>query len=232
SGSIVKTGSGTLTLSGSNTYQGSTTVSAGTLSLASNNAISNSNAMNVASGANLDIGGTTQTIGTLSGSGNINLGSGSGALTVSQRTFSGYSGIIGGTGSFTKSGPGVLRLNAGNTYSGSTTIAGGEIIIGISDALPTTSAISFTGASTRLLMLEQNISQAFTSLTSSSGLSGISIFGYGTNSFNLNQSVSSNFYGGLLGTFNFVKNGIGTITMHGTRSARETLNEGGINSGI
>jgi len=81
-------------------------------------------------------------------------------------------------------------------------------------------------------MLEQNISQAFTSLTSSSGLSGISIFGYGTNSFNLNQSVSSNFYGGLLGTFNFVKNGIGTITMHGTRSARETLNAGEINSGI
>ncbi len=94
-------------------------------------------------------------------SGNINLGSGSGALTVSQRTFSDYTGVIGGTGSFTKSGVGVLRLNAASTYSGNTILAGGEIIIGISDALPTTSAISFTGASTRLLMLEQNISQAF-----------------------------------------------------------------------
>ncbi|MEK0436164.1 MAG: Heme/hemopexin-binding protein, partial [Pseudomonadota bacterium] len=229
SGSIVKTGSGTLTLSGSNTYQGSTTVSAGTLSLSANNAISSSIAMSIASGANLNIGGTTQTIGTLSGYGNINLGSGSGALTVSQRTFSDYTGVIGGTGSFTKSGVGVLRLNAASTYSGNTILAGGEIIAGVSNALPTSSAISFTGTRARLLLLDEGISQGFSSLASTFGVSGTSIFGYGTNIFNLTQSGSSTFYGDLVGGFSFVKGGAGTITLSGARGAAETVNAGGIN---
>jgi autotransporter-associated beta strand protein len=208
SGSVVKTGSGTLTLSGSNIYQGSTTVSAGTLSLSATNAITSSIAMNVASGANLNINGT-QTIGTLSGIGNVNLSSG--VLTVSQGTFSEYSGVIGGTGSFTKSGVGVLKLNTVNTYSGNTILAAGEIIVGASNVLPTTSAVSFTGAS-RLLMLEEGISQGFSSLTSAAGLTS-SIFGYGKSTFNLNQSSSSTFNGGLFGGFSFVKSGVGTLTL-------------------
>jgi autotransporter-associated beta strand protein len=223
----VKTGSGTLTLTGTNTYQGSTTVSAGTLSLSgTNDAIASSIAMSIASGANLNINGTTQTIGTLSGSGNINFGSGSAALTVSQRTFSEYSGIMGGTGSFTKSGVGVLKLNNNNTYSGNTVLAGGEIIVGVSNALPTTSALSFTGAS-RLLMLEQNISQQFSSLTSTSGVSGVSIFGYKTNAFNLSDSNGTRFYGDLVGAFSFA-NAIGTITLSGTKDAAVTITGGGV----
>jgi autotransporter-associated beta strand protein len=208
SGSVVKAGDRTLTLTGSNTYQGATTVSVGTLSLSATNAITSSIAMNVASGANLNINGT-QTIGTLSGLGNVNLSSG--VLTVSQRTFSEYSGVMGGTGSFTKSGAGVLKLNNNNTYSGNTILAGGEIIIGVSNALPITSALSFTGAS-RLLMLEEGISQGFSSLTSSVGLTS-SIFGYANNTFNLNQSSSSTFNGGLFGGFSFVKSGDGALTL-------------------
>jgi autotransporter-associated beta strand protein len=233
-GSVTKSGSGTLTLSGTNTYQGATTINAGTISLAANNAIANSVAVALANtaGVSLNINGTTQTIGTLSGGGasggNVNLGSGGAALTVLQRTFSDYTGVIGGTGSFTKSGPGVLRLNGASTYTGNTNLASGEIIIGASNALPTNSALSFTGAS-RLLMLEQNISQQFSSLTSTSGLSGVSIFGYKTNTFNLNQSGSSTFYGDLIGVFSFTKSGSGTITLAGARNASETINAGAIN---
>jgi autotransporter-associated beta strand protein len=208
SGSVVKAGIGTLILTGTNTYQGSTTVNGGTLSLSATNAIASSIAMNVATGANLNINGT-QTIGTLSGLGNVNLSSG--VLTVSQRTFSEYSGVMGGTGSFTKSGVGVLKLNTVNTYSGNTVLEGGEIIIGVTNALPITSALSFTGAS-RLLMLQEGISQGFSSLTSSVGLTS-SIFGYANNTFNLNQSSSSTFDGGLFGGFSFIKSGGGTLTL-------------------
>jgi fibronectin-binding autotransporter adhesin len=216
SGSVVKEGSGTLTLTGSNIYQGSTTVSTGTLSLSATNAITSSIAMSVASGANLNINGT-QTIGTLSGLGNVNLSSG--VLTVSQRTFSEYSGVIGGTGSFTKSGVGVLKLNTVNTYSGNTILAAGEIIVGASNVLPTTSAVSFTSAS-RLLMLEEGISQGFSSLTSAVGLTS-SIFGYGKSTFNLNQSSASTFNGGLFGGFSFNKSGSGTLTL--TRGAQGSV---------
>jgi autotransporter-associated beta strand protein len=228
SGSVVKTGSGTLTLTGTNIYNGSTTVSAGTLSLAADNAITNSITMSLASGVNLNINGTTQTIGALSGSGNVNLGSSGGALTISQKTFSDYNGVIGGGGSVTKSGAGALRLNAVSTYNGNTIFAEGEIIAGISNALPTTSAVSFTGAS-RLLMLEEGISQGFSSLTSAAGLSS-SIFGYKKNTFNLNQSGSSTFNGGLFGGFSFVKSGGGTLTLsRGAQGSILTTTEGTVN---
>ncbi len=233
-GSVVKTGTGTLTLSGSNTYQGATTVNAGALSLAANNAIASSVSVTLANTANvaLNINGTTQTIGTLIGGGasggNVNLGSGGGALTISQKTFSDYTGVIGGTGSFTKSGPGVLRLNGASTYTGNTTLSSGEIIIGATNALPTSSALSFTGAS-RLLLIEQNVSQQFSSLTSTFGVSGVSIFGYKTGGFNLSQSGNSNFYGDLVGAFSFAKSGSGTITLSGARGALETITAGAIN---
>jgi autotransporter-associated beta strand protein len=233
-GSVVKTGTGTLTLSGSNTYQGATTINAGAVSLAANNAIANSVAVALANtaGVSLNINGTTQTIGTLVGGGasggNINLGSGGAALTVLQKTFSDYTGVIGGTGSFTKSGPGVLRLNGASTYTGNTILAAGEIIIGATNALPTSSALSFTGAS-RLLLINQNVSQQFSSLTSTFGVSGVSIFGYKTGGFNLNQSGSTTFYGDLVGAFEFAKSGSGTITLSGARGARETITAGAIN---
>jgi autotransporter-associated beta strand protein len=228
SGAVTKTGSGTLTLSGSNIYKGTTTISQGTLLLGQGqNTIQNSIALYIASGANVDVEGSYQIFGTLSGSGNINLSLDAG-ITINQRTFSNYSGVIGGNGWITKSGVGVLKLNNVSTYTQQTVLAGGEIIIGVSNALPTTSALSFSGAS-RLLMLEQNISQQFSSLTSTSGQSGISIFGYKTNIFNLNQSGSTTFYGDLVGAFSFVKSGSGTITLSGARGALETTNAGGIN---
>jgi autotransporter-associated beta strand protein len=233
-GSVVKTGTGTLTLSGSNTYQGATIVNAGALSLAANNAIASSVSVTLANTANvaLNINGTTQTIGTLIGGGatggNVNLGSGGGALTVSQKTFSDYTGAIGGTGSFTKSGVGVLRLNGASNYTGNTILAAGEIIIGASSALPTSSALSFTGAS-RLLMLDEGITQGFSSLTSSIGLTS-SIFGYGKNTFNLNQSSSSTFNGGLFGGFSFNKSGSGTLTLtSGAQGSVLTTTGGSVN---
>ena len=61
-------------------------------------------------------------------------------------------------------------------------------------------------------MLQEGISQGFSSLTSSVGLTS-SIFGYANNTFNLNQSSSSTFNGGLFGGFSFVKSGDGALTL-------------------
>jgi hypothetical protein len=78
-------------------------------------------------------------------------------------------------------------------------------------------------------MLEQNISQQFSSLTSTFGQSGVSIVGYKTNIFNLSQSGSTTFYGDLVGAFSFAKSGSGTITLSGARGALETTTAGAIN---
>lgn len=78
-------------------------------------------------------------------------------------------------------------------------------------------------------MLDQNISQQFSSLASTSGLSGVSILGYKTDIFTLSQSGNTTFYGDLLAGFSFVKSGSGSITLSGTRGAVETVNAGAIN---
>jgi hypothetical protein len=98
----------------------------------------------------------------------------------------------------------------------------------VSNALPTTSALSFSGAS-RLLMLEEGISQGFRSLTSSIGLTS-SIFGYGMSTFNLNQSSNSTFNGGLFGGFSLVKSGLGTLTLtSGAQGSVLTITGGAVN---
>jgi autotransporter-associated beta strand protein len=129
--------------------------------------------------------------------------------------------------SITKSGAGVLKLNAVNTYSGNTILAGGEIIIGASDALPTTSVLSFTGAS-RLLMLDEGISQTIVGLSSSVGLNS-SIFGYGKNTLNLNISSNNTYSGGLFGGLSFSKSGSGSLSLTQGAQGSVYTSSGGIN---
>ncbi|EAU2361023.1 fibronectin-binding autotransporter adhesin ShdA [Salmonella enterica] len=167
SGSLVKTGTGELTLSSDNTYSGGTTISGGTLtadhadSLGSGD-IDNSGVLQVGEG---------ELENTLSGSGSL-VKTGTGELTLSgDNTYSGGTTITGGTltadhadslgtgaiansgvlqvgegelentlsgsGSLVKTGTGELTLSGDNTYSGGTTITGGTLTADHADSLGT-----------------------------------------------------------------------------------------------
>ena len=133
-GSVIQAGTGTVTLSGTNTYSGVTTVSAGTLLAGSTTALSVNSAFTV-SGATLDLGGFSNTIGSLAGTGTVTdsvagtavLSAGSNNATT---TFSGT--LQNGTGALalTKSGTGILTLSGTNTYSGATTVSAGTLQAG------------------------------------------------------------------------------------------------------
>jgi autotransporter-associated beta strand protein len=58
--SIIKTGTGTLTLTGANSYGGSTTISSGTLALSGSGSIANSTAIAVGTDATFDVSGVTE----------------------------------------------------------------------------------------------------------------------------------------------------------------------------
>ncbi|MFP5844489.1 fibronectin-binding autotransporter adhesin ShdA [Salmonella sp. 741265052_HSA] len=165
SGSLVKTGTGELTLSGDNTYSGGTTITGGTLradhadSLGTG-AIANSGVLQVGEG---------ELENTLSGSGSL-VKTGTGELTLSgDNTYSGGTTITGGTltadhadslgtgaidnsgvlqvgegelentlsgaGSLVKTGTGELTLSGDNSYSGGTTITGGTLTADHADSL-------------------------------------------------------------------------------------------------
>ncbi|CCS20930.1 fibronectin-binding autotransporter adhesin ShdA [Salmonella enterica] len=124
SGSLVKTGTGELTLNGDNDYSGGTTIDDGVLIAASVNALGS--------------GGTTITGGTLTADHADSLGSGdidnSGVLQVGEGELK---NTLFGSGSLVKTGTGELTLSGDNTYSGGTTISDGTLIADHADSLGT-----------------------------------------------------------------------------------------------
>ena len=122
SGSLTKTGDGTLELGGASTYAGDTTVAAGTLSAAVANAFNASSATTVQSGATLDLGGFAQRTGALTNAGSVNFGRAPGTTLTVQGDYVGQGGMLninsalGGDNSATD-----MLVVTGNT-SGNTTV--------------------------------------------------------------------------------------------------------------
>jgi autotransporter-associated beta strand protein len=132
SGGLTKLGTGTLQLGGNNTYFGSTNVNGGVLQATSTGGFSSASAFTVRSGAILDLNGWNETIGSLSGTGNvtnsnINLATLTTGADNTSTTFSGTISDGAGGLALTKIGTGTLTLTGSNTYSGATTINGGTL---------------------------------------------------------------------------------------------------------
>ncbi|MGA8480310.1 MAG: autotransporter-associated beta strand repeat-containing protein [Chthoniobacterales bacterium] len=101
SGSVQQIGSGTTVLTGNNTYSGGTTVSAGTLQLGN--------------------GGTSGSI-----TGNV---VDNGILAFNRSDVVTFGGVISGTGSLQQNGTGTTVLVMDNTYTGTTTVNSGSLIV-------------------------------------------------------------------------------------------------------
>jgi len=123
SGSLTKSGEGTLTLLGNNSY-GDTTISAGTLQVGNGGAY-----------------------GTL-GSGNI---LNNGVLAFNRSGTTTVSNSISGTGSLSQNGGGTILISGNNTYTGGTMINAGTLLTSGNERLADTGAVTVnTGAAFRL----------------------------------------------------------------------------------
>lgn len=121
-GVLEKTGGGTLVLSGVNTYSGGTTINAGTLNVSADGGLGDTSG-----DVTLD-GGTLQWGAAFDSARDITLNSGGG--TFDTKTYnSTLSGVISGDGAFTKKGTYTLTLSGANTYTGDTTVNGGNLAI-------------------------------------------------------------------------------------------------------
>ncbi|ECC3830602.1 fibronectin-binding autotransporter adhesin ShdA [Salmonella enterica subsp. enterica] len=216
SGSLVKTGTGELTLSGDNSYSGGTTISGGTLTAdhadsLGTGTIANSGVLQVGEG---------ELENTLSGTGSL-VKTGTGELTLSgDNTYSGGTTITGGTltadhadslgsgdidnsgvlkvgegelkntlsgsGSLVKTGTGELTLNGDNDYSGGTTIDDGVLIAANVNALGSGN-IDNSGT----LMLDANGAFELANVTTHSGATTALAAGSTLNAGQLTQEDGS-----------------------------------------
>jgi len=114
-----------LILTGINNYIGATIVSSGVLQAASATALSSNSSFNVL--GTVDLKGNSNTIGSLTGSGNV---TDNGTLAFDRSDTVTFSGVISGPGSLVQSGVGTLVLTANSNLSGTTTISAGILQFG------------------------------------------------------------------------------------------------------
>lgn len=125
---LTKSGTGTWILSRANTYTGTTTVSQGTLQCSAANVISSSSPVSITTGAIFNPNANNQSVGSLTGGGNVTIGAATLTLGGDNSSPAAYTGVISGS-NLIKSGTGTQTLNGLNTYTGTTAIQNGAISI-------------------------------------------------------------------------------------------------------
>ncbi|MDH4980996.1 autotransporter domain-containing protein [Hyphomicrobium sp. D-2] len=126
-GALNKTGDGLLLLNAANTFAGGTHIADGILRLGPSGALNSGSAVSIDAGAQFDLNGAVQTVGVLSGAGDIMLGTG--LLKTDTAMNSEFSGMISGKGGFEKAGAGRFTMSGTGTYTGDTIITDGEYVL-------------------------------------------------------------------------------------------------------
>jgi autotransporter-associated beta strand protein len=231
--SLTKIGAATLTLSASNAYSGGTVINAGAVMAGNNNSFgtgaitingggigstnSRTIANNLVAGGDFFMGGSTTTYG-----GGFDLGGATRTVTFSNTAT--FNGVI-ANGGLTISAGGLgtdITLAASNTYTGVTTINGGDVILSGAGALSGSSAVNITASAGNARFDISGITAdsttigslaAASSANATVNLGGKTLIAGGDN-------TSTTFGGVISNTGSFVKTGTGTMTL--TRASTYT----------
>ncbi len=117
------------------------TVQTGQLTLGAGGRFTNAPAVTVLGGSTLVLGGD-ETIGSLAGGGNVNLGAAT--LTTGSRGNSSFDGVLAGGGGLAKVGGSTFTLGGANNYTGATAVNGG--VLALSGTLASTAVTVSAGA--------------------------------------------------------------------------------------
>ncbi|MDR1497168.1 MAG: autotransporter-associated beta strand repeat-containing protein [Puniceicoccales bacterium] len=147
-GTLIKTGAGTLTVVHTN-FHGGTTVLGGTLAIASDTALGTG--ANTISGATLELTGISGT--TFAKAWTL----GPDGATLRNDAAAIFSGTLSGTGHFEKRGTGILYFTGANSHTGGTTFSSGTVAI-TSDAPLGAGTNTLNGASLELIGASYNAS--------------------------------------------------------------------------
>ena len=218
-GAVIASGANSFT-SGTLTLNGGTIESSGGISFAP---------------ANVVIGGDFSFTGTGSSTSlnaPVSLGTATRAVTVASGISRNFSQTVSGTGGLTKSGSGSLGLNAANTFTGDTTVSGGNLTLSNNLALQN-SALNTSGSGT-ITLSPGTTTPTLGGLKGSKNITSVITSGYtSVTSLTLNSgTATSNTYSGVISNgaagMSLTKTGDGTQTLSGanTYTGGTTISQG------
>jgi fibronectin-binding autotransporter adhesin len=227
-GSLVKQGSGTLSLSGFSTYTGATTITAGTLALTGDGSISSSSGVNLAaSGTTFDISGLAgfATILGLSGVSGSTVNLGNSLLFIEPTGTSTFAGsITGGSSSeLIFEGTGTQILSGANTMSGPVFIDSGALSMGAGGSIASASEIFVESGA--VFDISNGGNQTIQNLGGETG-ANVTL---GANTLTVSESSGSSTYSGVIsGAGGLTVQGPGTLFLTGTNTytGPTTINSG------
>ena len=205
-GGLTKQGLGTLILSGVNAFTGATTITTGTLALDGTGTIAASSG--VANAGALTIG-ANKTIDSMTGAGTTGLGAFTLTIGDASNTSSTYTGIASGTGGITKAGTGTLTLTGANTYTGTTTVNAGTLLLN-GGTLAAASSLVVNGGS---IFDVGTANQTFAAVQLVAGTIQNGTLTLNTGNYDLQSGTVS---AQLAGTAGAAKSTAGAVTLSGT----------------
>jgi len=184
--SLIKTGTGILTLTGTNTFTGAVTISNGLVNISNVANLGSGTAIGIAGGGLQFSANTTNNIADPS-SRTITINAGGATFDTNNIQII-FASAVGnsGTGGLTKAGPGTLFLLGANTYTGATTVNAG--VLNLQNATAVSAGSSVTVASGGSLALQGGLNFGAKPLTLSgtgaaAGMSGALVNASGANTY-------------------------------------------------
>ena len=218
-GAVTKVGTGTWGLAGNNLYTGTTTILAGTLEAGTGDPIPNGSAVTVTTPGTLALVSGGETIGSLAGTGAVNLNANL-LITGGNNDTTTFSGVIAGTGALTKQGTGTFTLSGANTFTGLTTVGAGTLTLAGGAAIVDTGAVTVSAGATLALAASETIGS----------LAGAGAVTLGANTLTTGGANTATTYSGAMsGTGGLTKVGTATFTLSGaasTYAGATTINAG------
>jgi fibronectin-binding autotransporter adhesin len=175
-------------------YTGATVISSGQLTLGGAGAISNQSRLQIDSGAAVNLTGAfapstiNRTFAGLTGAGVLYGGGGTVTVNKTSGTDT-FSGDIQGAQGVIKDGAGILALAGASTYTGTTTVSAGTLLITNGNALGSTAAGTVVANGARLLLSP-------TSGNITVGNEALTISGTGASGWVLRNATGANTWGG------------------------------------
>ncbi len=130
---------GTTILTGDSNHTGDTNITDGILRAGVTDAFSENSAYHM-NGGLLDLDNLDNEIGSLDGTTNVTLGTGT--LTTGSIGSTVYSGVISGTGGLIKTGSTAFLLDTAQTYTGATTVEQGLLAAGVTNVITASSGLT------------------------------------------------------------------------------------------